>query len=229
MSRKIFTLAFLLVACIALAEGQLKAIPASDDLYLDLGTGTVCNTVVLRCELVNKTITALPVMQFNLSGENLSEDGIAILALKSVLVERRGGEQTGMASLTSTHSWSENATPSELEEVFHPIMTSLREGFGSMEDVEALHLDRRNEEGVFAFDVTRAIHNATAERISFVLVPINEADYRVAFRSRETGSGPSLLLIEPFGPTDDGLLPEGVYANQSDDVSVATEPSLIEA
>ena len=229
MSRNINTLAFLPMACLSLVEGQLQAIPASDDLYLDLGTGTVCNTVVLRCELVNKTLTALPVMQFDISGKNLSEDGIAILVLKSVLVERRGGEQTGMALLTSTHDWSENATPSEIEDIFYPIMTSLREGFGSIENVEALHLDRRDEEGVFAFEVTRAIHNATAERISFVLAPINEADYRVAFRSRETGSGPALLLIEPFAQGEDGLGPEA-NGNQSIDPTVGEPiPGLAQA
>jgi len=50
---------------------------------------------------------------------------------------------------------------------------------------------------VFAFDVSDHLKAAEGGRISFLLMAFGDVDYRVSFKSRETGEGPS-LLIAPY-------------------------------
>jgi hypothetical protein len=48
---------------------------------------------------------------------------------------------------------------------------------------------------VFAFDVSDQIKAAEDGRVSFLLMAMGDNDYRVSFKSRETGEGPSLLIV----------------------------------
>ena len=48
---------------------------------------------------------------------------------------------------------------------------------------------------VFAFDVSDQIKPAEGEKVSFLLMAMGDNDYRVSFKSRETGEGPCLLIV----------------------------------
>jgi len=48
---------------------------------------------------------------------------------------------------------------------------------------------------IFAFDVSERLKTAEGGRVSFLLMAMGDTDCRVSFKSRETGEGPSLLIV----------------------------------
>jgi hypothetical protein len=50
---------------------------------------------------------------------------------------------------------------------------------------------------VFVFDISEHLKAAEDDKVSFLLMAMGDTDYKVSFKSRETGEGPS-LLITPY-------------------------------
>jgi hypothetical protein len=177
------------------AAAQLVTLPASEDIYVDLSNSQIYNSQILRCELraSNDTIPGLVLVSFNISGIPKDENSIAILALKAQAVKRTGDGPAGIALLPIGSGWTEKSNLTQMSFILETVERTIQEGF--LTDRALVSLDY--DDWVFTFDVSHLLSSAFEDSISFALVPIHGLDYRVDFRSRETGEGP-ILMVVPF-------------------------------
>ncbi len=212
----------MLLAVVLAGCGQCTAIeiPASQDVYVSLGTGNetvyrdndtlLCATTVPDAN--NTTLNrypGVPVIQFNLSGINISDDSVAILVLKAASIRQM--DRSGIVALVTIGSdWDEQ---SDLTTFLVNILPAR-----NLKAKNNLALMSTNSDGddIYAFDVSGKLLQARGkeDRVSFLLEAIGNSTTEIDFLSRESGQGPYLMIM-PY--------PGKPVSDQADQVVVADQ------
>ena len=185
-------------APVAEATCPMTVIPADEDLYANLEWGKVYNDDHLVCEysmageLEEDDYTTVAMVQFDISDLEMVEDDVGVLVLKAESAETFGEGATGVVLMPITSEWSENSSVSALE--LNLLAAILMLASGDELDFSQFGMNFGGDE-VFAFDVSDQLKAAEGGKVSFLLMAMGDNDYRVSFKSRETGEGPSLLIV----------------------------------
>lgn len=219
----------MLLAAVIAVFGQCQAteIPASQDVYVSLGTGneTVYNqSDTLLCAINapdanNTTLNSypgVPLIQFNLSGIDIADDDIAILVLKAASVRQM--DRSGIVALVTIGSdWDEQSDITTFLVNILPARNLIVKN--------DLSLMSTNSDGddIYAFDVSQKLMQAKGrgDKVSFLLEAIGNSTTEIEFLSRESGQGPYLMIMpypgQPISGNADQAIPAGqpVQADQA--------------
>jgi hypothetical protein len=194
---------------IGVTFGQMIEIPASHDLYVDMQNNKVYNSDELKCETNSsasgmtasdanmKEFGGWPMIQFDISNNNISENDIVILAVKASAIHSTG--QPGqIAMLPLESNWNEKSS-------FVDVFFNLRPFLELADDFDTSKMSLNTEDDmIFAFDVSKKLIDAKSKgqcNISFALMAVTNNSYEVDFMSRETGMGPYLIILSyPAAP-----------------------------
>jgi hypothetical protein len=202
MYNKLLFLAALAIMTVGAASGDMTRIPASQDIYFNLASEQVFNkTDILRCEVgvtdVNgsreESFYGVPMIQFDISNLNMTDNDIGVLVLKAASVELQGNDSAMVAMLPISSEWNEESQFVEFLMNFLPIWNIVKKN-----DISQMGISTDND-SIFAFDVSKKLMDAKSkgDLVSFLLLPISNSSYKVDFMSRETGSGP-YLCVAPY-------------------------------
>ena len=181
----------------------MTVVHAVEDLYVDLTEEKVYNDDHLVCEYLmgdlyqEEEFPGVVMVQFDISDLEMREYDVAVLALKAVSAEKIGSEMAGVFLMPITSEWSESSSVTALGLNMLSIVVMISNG--EEPDLSQFGMNFGDGE-VFAFDVSEHLKAADVGRVSFLLVAVGDTDYRVSFKSRETGEGP-VLLIAPYPST----------------------------
>ncbi|MCX6668277.1 MAG: hypothetical protein NTV25_00500 [Methanothrix sp.] len=212
MHNRLILLSLLALVLLGTALCQVTKIPASQDVYVGLGTGNeqVFNqTETLRCGVNVTDLNGIkassypgaPMIQFDIAGLNITDDDIAILVLKAASIEK-GGNDSAMATLLPISSeWNEDSDYTVLLVNILPIWDIVKKNDISQTSSDA------DEDRIFAFDISKKLKDAKAkgDRISFLMMAISNSSYEIDFLSRESGQGP-YLMVTPYPGESKGNL-----------------------
>ncbi len=202
MHNRLILLSLLALMLFGTGFCEATLIPASQDIYVSLGTGDeqVFNqTEMLRCGINvtdNNGIKAssypgAPMIQFDISGLDIADDDIAILVLKAANIENAGNDSAMVALLPISSEWNENSDYTVLLVNILPIWDIVKKNDISQTSSDA------DEDPIFAFDISKKLKDAKVkgDRISFLLMAISNSSYEIDFLSRESGQGPYLMVM----------------------------------
>jgi hypothetical protein len=197
-------LAAILAGC-SLSEGEEKgdmtAIAASQDVYISMGENRVSvynQTETLLCAVDvtdgNRTeatsYPGAPVIQFNISGLNITDNDVAVLVLKAASMQTQGDPV--MVTLMSIGSdWDESSD-------YTTFLVNILPAWNIIKKNDATLMSSNTDgDGVFAFDVSQKLREARKEgdKISFLLEAISNSSMEIAFLPRESGQGPCLMIM----------------------------------
>jgi hypothetical protein len=176
----------------------MTVIPAAEDLYANVEKGKVYNDDHLVCEysmggeLGEDDYPKVVMVQFDISDIEMGVDDVGVLVLKAESTETFGEGATGVVLMPVTSEWSENSSASALE--LNLLAAILMMASGDELDLGQFGINFGGDK-VFAFDVSDQLKAAEGGRVSFLLMAMGDNDCRVSFKSRETGEGPSLLIV----------------------------------
>jgi len=217
MPRRGIILLLLAIILAGNAESTVTNIPASQDVYISMGTGNelVYNqTDTLFCginvtEVNNTSVSSypgVPVIQFDISGLNITDDDVAILVLKASSI-RMPDNSALVALLTIGSDWNEESDLTTFLVNILPVWSIIKKN-----DLTQLSSNTDGDK-VFAFDVSKKLKEAHAkgDKISFLLELISNRSSEIDFLSRETGQGPCLMIMPypalPLPDQIDQILP----------------------
>lgn len=138
----------------------------------------------------------MPVIQFNISDLNISQDDMAVLLLKAESISK-GLDPVMVALLTMSSDWHESSD-------YTTFLVNILPAWNAAKENDATAYSSNTDgDAVFAFDVSRKLEDARTkgERISFLLQAFSNSSAEIAFFSRESGMGPCLVIM-PYPPTD---------------------------
>lgn len=219
MYNKLIFLAALAIMMVGAASSEMTKIPASQDVYFNLGSEQVFNkTDILRCEVgyieangsKEERFTGVPMIQFDISDLNMTDNDIGVLVLKAASAEKQGNDSAMVAMLPISSEWNEESDFVEFLMNFLPIWNIVKKN-----DVSQMGIST-DDDLIFAFDVSKKLTDAKAmgDLVSFLLLPISNSSYKVDFMSRETGQGPYLIVM-PY--------PEDLEANLTEVLPIDEE------
>jgi hypothetical protein len=212
----------MLLAAVIAVCGQCQAteIPASQDVYVSLGTGneTVYNqSDTLLCatyvpDANNTTLNSypgVPLIQFNLSGIDIADDDIAILVLKAASVRQM--DRSGIVALVTIGSdWDEQSDITTFLVNILPARNLIVKN--------DLTLMSTNSDGddIYAFDVSQKLLQAKGrgDKVSFLLEAIGNSTTEIDFLSKESGQGPYLMIMPYPGQPISGNAVQAITADQ---------------
>ena len=191
------------------AQNDVTYIPASQDVYLSMGTDrvTVFNqSDILLCAVnVSETNGTLdisdpgcPAIQFDISGQNITEDDMAVMLLKakSVLTQ---GDPVMVVMMSIGSDWDESSD-------YTTFLVNILPAWKIISEKDATAMNS-NTDGdlVFAFDVSKKLSDALAkgENVSFLLQANSNSSSEISFLSRESGEGPCLVIMPYPRPLED--------------------------
>ena len=179
---------------------SMTVVHAVEDLYVDVETEKVYNDDHLVCEYLmgdlygDDEFPGMVMVQFDISDLEIREDDVGVLVLKAESIEKVGDDMAGVFLMPITSEWSENSSVTALGLNMLSIIVMMSNG----DDLDLSQFGMNfGADEVFAFDVSEHLKAADGDRISFLLMAVGDTDYKVSFKSRETGEGPS-LLIAPY-------------------------------
>ena len=203
----------LLVAVFAgQAQGHLTVIPASEDVYINMGENSLsvfnqsnfllCSIDVLENNQTGDKLTrevsypGAPAIQFDISDLNLSQDDMAVLLLKAESI-RKGSDPVMVTLATIGSGWDESSD-------YTTFLINLLPAWNIVKNNDATAYSSNTDgDAVFVFDVSKKLQDARAEgdRISFLLQAFSNSSAEIAFFSRESDRGPCLVIM-PYPQTD---------------------------
>ncbi len=190
---------------------EVTKIPASQDVYFNMDDETAySNADILRCEETVTNIngtkminySGVSMIQFDISGLNMTDNDIGILVLKAASIKKQSNESALVAMMPVGSDWNEESDFAEFVMNFLPISRMLKKN-----DISQMGVSTDGDR-IFAFDVSNRLQDAKAKGnlISFLLMAISNSTYRVDFMSRESGEGPYLIVM-PY--------PAGIKVNRT--------------
>jgi hypothetical protein len=177
---------------------SMTVVHAVEDVYVDLTEENVYNDDHLVCEYLmgdlygDDEFPGIVMVQFDISDLEIREDDVGVLVLKAESIEKVGDDMAGVFLMPITSEWSENSSVTALGLNMLSIIVMMSNG--DELDLSQFGMNFGADE-VFAFDVSEHLKAADGDRISFLLMAVGDTDYKVSFKSRETGEGPSLLIV----------------------------------
>lgn len=230
MNRRGIILVLLAAVLACLGQCLATEIPASQDVYVSLGTGNetvysqsetlLCATSVPDANNITlNTYPGVPVIQFNLSGIEIKDDDIAIMVLKAASVRQM--DRSGIVALVTVGSdWDEE---SDLTTFLVNILPAR-----NLIVKNDLTLMSTNSDGddIFAFDVSGKLMQAKGkgDKVSFILEAIGNSTTEIEFLSRESGQGPYLMIMPYPGQARQRISGQADQAIPADQVIPADQP-----
>ncbi len=204
MHKKGIILSILAIILVGNAFCETTRIPALNDVYISLGTGNeqVYNQTDRLLCAVNVTdmngtkisnYPGVPIIQFDISDINVTNDNVAILALKAASIERQSNDSAMVALLSIGSEWDEESDITTFLVNILPAWNIVKKNDLTMMSTNT------DGDGIFAFDVSNKLMDAKSngDKISFLLEAISNSSYEVEFLSKESGQGP-YLIITPY-------------------------------
>jgi hypothetical protein len=213
--------------CVAEEKGDINAIPASQDVYISMGENRVSvfnQTETLLCAVDvmddNRTeetsYPGAPVIQFNISGLNITDDDVAVLVLKAASMQTQG-DPVMVALMSIGSDWDESSD-------YTTFLVNILPAWNIIKKNDATLMSSNTDgDGIFAFDVSQKLKDAAEEgdRISFLLETISNSSAEISFMPRESGQGPCLMIMpypETFLP-DWGMFNSSTLLDQTSELS----------
>lgn len=176
---------------------SMTVLPAVADVYVNLTEEMVYNEAQLVSQYLmgdqpgGEDFPGVVMVQFDLSGLSVGDDDVAVLVLKAESVEKVGDEMAGIFIAPVTSEWSESSSVTALALNMLALIFMISSG----EDIDFRQVGMNfGGDRIYAFDVSEHVKGAEGGKISFLLMAVGDTDYKVVFKSRETGEGPSLLI-----------------------------------
>jgi hypothetical protein len=215
---------FLLLATIVACEGlaDVTEIPASQDVYISMGENRVSvynQTDFLLCavdvpEGNDSGMTSYPgapVIQFDISGLNITGDDVAVLVLKAASMQAQG-DPVMVALMTIGSDWDESSD-------YTTFLVNILPAWNLVKKNDASAMSSNTDaDSIFAFDVSKKLLDAReGGKISFLLEAISNSSSEIVFLYRESGEGPHLLIMPyPATSREQVELPEMQPEQQQD-------------
>ena len=208
MHRPIRGMLLLLLAAVLAgqAQGNLTVIPASEDVYINMGENSLsvfnqsdfllCGIDVAEKNQTEDNLTreisypGVPAIQFDISDLNLSQDDMAVLLLKAESI-RKGSDPVMVTLATIGSDWDESSD-------YTTFLINLLPAWNIVKNNDATAYSSNTDgDAVFAFDVSKKLQDARAEGdlISFLLQAFSNSSAEIAFFSRESDRGPCLVIM----------------------------------
>jgi hypothetical protein len=182
-------------------NGDMTAIAASQDVYISMGESRVSvynQTETLLCAVDvadgNRTETTsypgAPVIQFNISGLNITDNDVAVLVLKAASMQTQG-DPVMVALMSIGSDWDESSDYTTFLVNILPAWNIIKK-----KDATAMSCNTDGDR-IFAFDVSQKLREAREEgdKISFLLEAISNSSAEISFLPRESGQGPCLMIM----------------------------------
>jgi len=212
----------------ALGDGGVTVVPASQDVYVSMGGSRVSvynQTDYLLCavDVSEENGTEIvsypgePVIQFDISDVNISEEDVAVLVLKAEAMQ--ASEDPVAVAMTAIGSdWDEASDYTTFLVNILPARNKL------IRNDYTILSGNTDGDLIFAFDVSRKLLDARDEgTISFLLQAASNSSSEITFLSRESGQGPALLIM-PYPATCEGLAAEAAEtAEDTGSADIVTE------
>jgi hypothetical protein len=194
MHKTSILLTFLVLAVVlSTGVGDVAKIPASKAIYIDMDSLQVYNnTSVLKCVVQTGEKagnTAASILQFNISGLNISDTDIGILVLNVTDVAKHSNATNLVVLMPMGSNWDENSGYSSLVANMEPILSLIQKKNTSQMEVST------NDGQVF--DVSKILKEAKGDKVSFFLMAFSDKNYSVEFKSTKSDTGPC-LLVTPY-------------------------------
>jgi len=196
------------------AQGDVTTITASEDVYISMGENRVSvhnQTETLLCavdvtdgnETERISYPGAPVIQFDISGLNLTDNDVAVLVLKAASMQKQ--KDPVMVALMSIGSdWDESSD-------YTTFLVNILPAWNIIKKNDATAMSSNTDgDRIFAFDVSQKLRDARAEgdKISFLLEAISNSSAEISFLPRESGQGPCLVIMPyPASTPDVTMLP----------------------
>ena len=240
---------FLLLAILEAghALGDVAVIPASQDVYISMGGDKVSvynQTDFLLCaravaeENGTEAISfpGAPVIQFDLSQMDMTEDDVAVLVLKAEAMQATE-EPVMVALMTIGSQWDESSDYTEF-------LVNILPAWDIIKDNDATAMSSNTDGDLtFAFDVSKKLLDSwDGGKISFLLEAVSNGSSEITFLSRESGSGPALLIMpypatgrelgtagsEAVGAMQDNATDEVAFQNRTDSgLNLSESPQIV--
>ena len=212
-----------LLACSALgnAQSDVTTIKASQDVYISMGENRVSvnnQTEILLCAVnvtgYNETkmvrYPGAPVVQFDISSFNITDNDVAVLVLKAASMQKQK-DPIMVAMMSIGSDWDERSD-------YTTFLVNILPAWNIIKKNDATAMSSNTDgDSIFAFDVSQKLRDARAEgdKISFLLEAISNSSSEISFMSRESGQGPCLLIMPyPVSALDVTMQP-GLTLNSS--------------
>jgi hypothetical protein len=214
------------------AEENVATITASEDVYISMGENRVSvynQTEMLLCAVDVKEgngtemvrYPGAPVIQFDISDLNITDNDVAILVLKAASMQKQ--KDPVMVALMSIGSdWDESSD-------YTTFLVNILPAWNIIKKNDATAMSSNTDgDSVFAFDVSQKLRDARAkgDKISFLLEAISNSSAEISFLPRESGQGPCLVIMPyPVSTPDVTVLPDLALNSslQTDQTSVLPE------
>jgi len=206
---------------------NVTAIPASQDVYISMGENRVSvynQTDMLLCavDVADGNNTEMisypgaPVVQFDISGLNITDNDVAILVLKAASIQTQN-DPVMVAMMSIGSDWNESSDYTTFLVNILPAWNIIKKN-----DATAMSSDTDGDR-IFAFDVSQKLRDARAkgDKISFLLEAISNSSAEISFLPKESGQGPCLMIM----PYPERLLPDQNTLNSSLQLDLAPELS----
>jgi len=202
------------------AMDNVTTITASEDVYISMGENRVSvynQTEVLLCavdgtgngtEMIR--YPGAPVIQFNISGLNITDNDVAILVLKAASMQTLG-DPVMVALMSMGSDWNESSDYTTFLVNILPAWDIIKKN-----DATAMSCNTDGDR-IFAFDVSKKLRDARekGDKISFLLEAISNSSAEISFLSRESGQGPCLVIMPYPISTPDLTMPPNLTLNSS--------------
>jgi len=213
------------------AEENVTTITASEDVYISMGENKV--TVYNQSEMLLCAVDVTgnqaemvrypgaPVIQFDISGLNITDNDVAILVLKAASMQKQ--KDPVMVALMSIDSdWDESSD-------YTTFLVNILPAWNIIKKNDATAMSSNTDgDSVFAFDVSQKLRDARAkgDKISFLLEAISNSSAEISFLPRESGQGPCLMIMPYPASTPEVAVQPDLALNsslQTDQTSVLPE------
>jgi hypothetical protein len=193
----ILLILLVLVGMTSTGFGDTTKIPASKAIYIDMKTLQVQNnTSILKCEMQtgeNASNITASIIQFNISGLNISDTDIGILVLRVANVTKSSNATNLVVLMPMGSNWDENSGYLSFIANMEPILSLIQKN-----DISQMEVSTNDGQ---VFDVSKILKEAKTKggKVSFLLMAFSDKNYSVEFKSTNSDARPCLLVMPyPF-------------------------------
>jgi hypothetical protein len=214
------------------AESDVTTITASEDVYISMGENIVSvynQTKMLLCAVDVKEgngaemvrYPGAPVIQFDISGLNLTDNDVAILVLKAASMQTQN-DPVMVALMSIDSDWDESSD-------YTTFLVNILPAWNIIKKNDATAMSSNTDgDSIFAFDVSQKLRDASAkgDKISFLMEAISNSSAEISFLPRESGQGPCLVIMPyPVSTPEVAVQPDLALNSslQTDQTSVLPE------
>ena len=183
----------ILVGVTSTGFGDTTKIPATKAIYIDMKNLQVQNnTSILKCEMQtgeNASNLTASIIQFNISGLNISDTDIGILVLRLANVTKSSNATNLVVLMPMGSNWDENSGYLGLIANMEPILSLIQK-----EDISKMEVGTNDGQ---VFDVSKILKEAKTkgDKVSFLLMAFSDKNYSVEFKSTNSDAKPCLLVM----------------------------------